>query len=61
MMQLELKVKADMLTLQDVKEILEVIMPQREIGERESLKIIKARISASESHHRRRTAISAGR
>jgi SRSO17 transposase len=64
MMQLELKVKADMLTLQDVKDILEVIMPKREISEREILKIIKAkhkaRLSASESHHRRQTAISAG-
>jgi len=64
MMQLELKTKADMLTLQDVKDILEVIMPQREIGEREILKIIKekhkARLSASESHHRRRAMISAG-
>lgn len=64
MMQIELKVKADMLTLQDVKEILEVIMPKREIGEREILKIIKAkhkaRLSASASHHRRQVAISAG-
>lgn len=64
MMQLELKTKADMLTLQDVKDILEVIMPQREIGEREILKLIKAkhkaRFSASESYHRRQTAISAG-
>jgi SRSO17 transposase len=63
MMQLELKVKADMLTWQDVKDILEVIMPQREIGEREILKIIKAkhkaRLSASESYHRRQTAVSA--
>lgn len=64
MMQIELKVKADMLTLQDVKEILEVIMPRREIGEREILKMIKAkhkaRISAREFHHRRQTAASAG-
>jgi SRSO17 transposase len=63
MMQIELKVKADMLTLQDVKDILEVIMPKREIGEREILKIIKAkhkaRLSASESYHRRQTAVSA--
>jgi SRSO17 transposase len=63
MMQIELKVKADMLTLQDVKDILEVIMPKREISEREILKIIKAkhkaRRSASESYHRRQTAISA--
>ena len=64
MMQIELKVKADMLTLQDVKDILEVIMPKRDISEREILKIIKAkhkaRISARESHHRRQTAASAG-
>jgi SRSO17 transposase len=64
MMQIELKVKADMLTLQDVKDILEVIMPKREIGEKEIIKIIKAkhkaRLSASESHHRRQAAISAG-
>jgi SRSO17 transposase len=64
MMQIELKVKADMLTLQDVKDILEVIMPQREIGEREILKIIKAkhkaRISAAQSHHRRSIATSMG-
>jgi SRSO17 transposase len=64
MMQIELKVKADMLTLQDVKDILEVIMPKREIGEKEIIKIIKAkhkaRLSASESHHRIQAAISAG-
>jgi SRSO17 transposase len=63
MIQIELKVKADMLTLQDVKEILEVIMPRREIDEREILKIIKAkhraRFSARESHHRRQAAASA--
>jgi SRSO17 transposase len=62
MMQVELKVKADMLTLQDVKDILEVMMPRRDIGEREILKIIKdkhkARLSASESHHRRQAATS---
>lgn len=64
MMQIELKVKADMLTLQDVKDILEVIMPKREISEREILKIIKAkhkaRLSAKESHHRRLAAASGG-
>lgn len=57
MMQIELKVKADMLTLQDVKEILEVIIPKRDINEREILRIIKGKhkagLSASESHHRR--------
>jgi len=63
MMQFELKVKANMLTLQDAKVTLEVIMPKREINEREILKIVKAklnaRLSASESYHRRRMAISA--
>jgi hypothetical protein len=53
-----------MLTLQNIKKILEVIMPNSDIGEREILKIIKvkhkANLSASESHHRRQAAISAG-
>ncbi len=57
MMQIELGTKAEMLTLQDVKEILEVIMPKRDISDREILEIIKAkhrsRLSARESHHRR--------
>jgi hypothetical protein len=46
MMQLELKVKADMLTLQDVKDILEAIMPKNEVGEVEIIKIIKAQSQA---------------
>jgi hypothetical protein len=61
MMQLELKTKADMLTLQDVKDILAAIMPKREINEREIIKIIrakhKARISANESYHRKQMAV----
>jgi SRSO17 transposase len=64
MMQIELKAKADMLTLQDVKDILEVILPKREISDKEILKIIKAkhkaRLSARESNHRRQAAESAG-
>ena len=63
MMQIELKAKADMLTLQDVKDILEVILPKREISDKEILKIIKAkhkaRLSARESNHRRQAAESA--
>jgi len=43
-------------TVHDVKEILEIIMPKREINEREILEIIKQkhkdRLSARESHHR---------
>ena len=64
MMQIELGTKAEMLTLQDVKEILEVIMPKRDISDREILEIIKAkhrsRLSARESHHRRSIAASMG-
>lgn len=62
MMQIELGSKADMLTVQDVKEILEVILPKRIIDDRTILEIIKAkhkaRISARESHHRRSEASS---
>ena len=51
-------------TLQDVKEILEVIMPKRDISDREILEIIKAkhrsRLSARESHHRRSIVASMG-
>jgi|LGVC01.1.fsa_nt_gb SRSO17 transposase len=49
--------KAELLTVQDMKEILEVILPKKEITEREILKIIeekhRARYSARMSHHRR--------
>jgi|GEM_PF-4856458 len=63
MIQLELMVMADMLTLQDVKDILEVIMPKREINEREIIKIIRAKhkasLSANESYHRKQMTVSA--
>jgi SRSO17 transposase len=61
MMQIELGRKAELITLQDVRDILEVILPKREIGEHEIIEIIKAkhkaRLSARESHHRRSIAI----
>jgi SRSO17 transposase len=60
-MQLELGKKADLLTLQDIKDILEVILPKRIVRDRDILEIIKAkhkaRLSARESHHRRSVAI----
>ena len=56
-MNIELGRKADFLTLQDVKEILEVIMPKRKISQEELIELIKAkhkaRYSARKSHHRR--------
>ncbi|WP_296608425.1 hypothetical protein [Methanothrix sp.] len=62
MMQIELCSNADLLTVQDVREILEVILPGRTIDDRTLLEIIKAkhkaRISARESHHRRSAALS---
>jgi len=62
MIQIELGSKADLLTVQDVKEIVEVILPRRMIDDRTLLEIIKAkhkaRISARESHHRRSAASS---
>ncbi len=46
-----------MTSVQGVKEILEVIMPRKEITEEEILAIIlqkhRARLSARKSHHRR--------
>ena len=49
--------KAELLTVHDLKEILEVMLPKRLIAEREILKIIEerlmARYSARMSHHRR--------
>ena len=46
------------LTVQDVREILEVILPRRKITSKEILEIIekkhKARLSARLSHHRSR-------
>jgi SRSO17 transposase len=54
---LDLGKKADFLTVQDVKEILEVILPKREIDWGEILHILeekhKARESARRSHHNR--------
>lgn len=50
--------KADFLTVQDVKEILEAIMPKRTVTRQELLQLIlekhKARESARRSHHRRK-------
>ena len=49
--------KAPMLTLQDVKEILEVILPREEITAQDIIELIekkhKARYSAKRSHHKR--------
>ena len=53
----EWKSEAALLTLTDVREILEVIMPKRKVSDREILKLIeqkhKARYSAKLSHHKR--------
>jgi len=40
MMQIELGSKADLLTVQDLKEILEVMLPKRIIDDRSLLEII---------------------
>jgi len=49
--------KAEMLTVQDVKYVLEVILPKKKVTEMEILAIIEgkhqARLSARKSHHRR--------
>ena len=54
---IDLGKKADFLTVQDVKEIFEVIMPKRIVTDEECLQLIlkkhKARESARRSHHRR--------
>lgn len=56
-LQIEFGKKAPAVTVQDVKEILEVTLPRTEITEEVILKIIeqkyKARLSARKSHHRR--------
>ena len=56
-LQLEWKPKASLLTLNDVREILEVILPKRRIDKHEILRWIEskhqARLSARLSHHRR--------
>ena len=58
-LQLKWKDKAPMLTIQDVREILEVILPRRRITEKEILEIVKrkhkARESARKSHHKRKS------
>jgi len=55
-MQDEWKLKAPLLTLTDVREIFEVIMPKRRVSDRDILKLIeqkhKARYSAKLSHHK---------
>lgn len=57
MLTLDMGEKADFLTVQDAKEILEVIMPKRRVTKEELLNLIlekhKARLSARRSHHRR--------
>ena len=49
--------KAEFLTVQDAKEILEVVMPKRKITHEEIVQLIfekhKRRLSARRSHHRR--------
>jgi len=56
-LQLDWKPKAPNITIQDVREILEVILPKREMTPEEILKIIlqkhKARLSARRSKHRK--------
>ena len=56
MLMMDLGEKADFITVQDVKEILEVIMPKRTVTKQELLHLIlekhKARLSARQSHHR---------
>ena len=56
-LQLKWKDKAPMLTIQDVREILEVILPKRSIIKRDILDIIKekhkTRESARRSHHKK--------
>lgn len=56
-MQDKWKSKAPLLTLTDVREIFEVIMPKRKVTDKEILKLIeqkhRARYSAKLSHHKR--------
>ncbi|MFC1718726.1 hypothetical protein ACFL6S_34055 [Candidatus Poribacteria bacterium] len=56
-LQLDWKPKSPNLTIQDVREILEVILPKRKMTPQEILKIIqqkhKARLSARRSKHRK--------
>ena len=54
---IDLGKKAEFLTVQDVKEILEVILPKRHVSSEDLLQIIydkhKQRLSARRSHHKR--------
>jgi len=54
---MDLGKKAEFLTVQDVKEIFEVIMPKRKVTDKELLHLIlekhRRRFSARQSHHRR--------
>ena len=56
---IDLGKKVDFLTVQDVKEIFEVIMPKREVTSEELLTLLyekhKRRLSARKSHHKRGT------
>ena len=56
-LQIEFGKKAPAVTVQDVKKIVEVILPRKEITKEEILRIIeqkhKARLSARKSHHLR--------
>ena len=58
MLSMDLGKKAVLLTVQDVKEIMELIMPKREITPKDLVELIlgkhKSRLSARRSHHRRR-------
>jgi len=49
--------KAELISVQDIKEVLEVILPRNNIKEEEILAILlqkqRARLSARKSHHRR--------
>lgn len=55
-LQIEFGKKAPAVTVRDVKDILEIILPRTEITKEEILRIIeqkhKARLSARTSHHR---------
>jgi SRSO17 transposase len=57
-MKIEMGKKADMLTLHDVKQILEYILPKRDLTRSDIVQLIKqkhhARLSAKESHHRKK-------
>lgn len=56
-LQMDWRTKAPLLTVQDVREILEIILPKRHFDSQEVLKLIeqkhKARVAARRSHRRR--------